>query len=383
MLDALTADPEVWSRTALLLMFDENDGFFDHMPPPAPPSPVNGGWAGASSVSTEGEYHRHPAPGDEKYDAAELRGRPYGLGPRVPLYVISPWSRGGWVDSQVYDHTSVIRLIERRFGVAAPDISPWRRAVCGDLSNAFDFAQRDTRPFVRGLPDVSAVAARAAALPGRTVPTLPEGLKPAKQESGVRPARALPYRPQASIAAVDAAGVDLTLSCEGAAAVLHVYDRLRLDAVPRRYTLLPGRPLRERWPLDAQGRYDLWLLGPNGFHRHFQERPRVLPCRLQSIASMTNCGSACAIWVTVHSRCACTAAPMQDTCPNRHWRCPHMRRLHWRGMLRLPPAGMTCASARVGVCCVWPAAPRMGAPAPVTRRWAPSRCGSSTIEESV
>ncbi|HDS1121942.1 TPA: phospholipase C, phosphocholine-specific, partial [Stenotrophomonas maltophilia] len=93
-LDALTADPEVWSRTALLLMFDENDGFFDHMPPPAPPSAVDGGWAGASSVSTEGEYHRHPAPGDEKYDAAELRGRPYGLGPRVPLYVISPWSRG-------------------------------------------------------------------------------------------------------------------------------------------------------------------------------------------------------------------------------------------------------------------------------------------------
>ncbi|MFS2046986.1 alkaline phosphatase family protein, partial [Stenotrophomonas geniculata] len=154
-LDALTADPEVWSRTALLLMFDENDGFFDHMPPPAPPSPLGTGWAGASSVSTEGEYHRHPAPGDEKYDLAELRGRPYGLGPRVPLYVISPWSRGGWVDSQVYDHTSVIRLIERRFGVAAPDISPWRRAVCGDLSNAFDFAQRDTRPFVRGLPDVS------------------------------------------------------------------------------------------------------------------------------------------------------------------------------------------------------------------------------------
>uniref|UniRef100_UPI002555312B alkaline phosphatase family protein n=1 Tax=Stenotrophomonas maltophilia group sp. Smal17 TaxID=3377167 RepID=UPI002555312B len=269
-LDALTADPEVWSRTALLLMFDENDGFFDHMPPPAPPSPVDGGWAGASSVSTDGEYHRHPAPGDEKYDAAELRGRPYGLGPRVPLYVISPWSRGGWVDSQVYDHTSVIRLIERRFGVAAPDISPWRRAVCGDLTGAFDFAQRDTRPFVRGLPDVSAVAARAAALPGRTVPALPEGLNPAKQESGIRPARALPYRPQASIARLDATGVDLVLSCEGAAAVLHVYDRLRLGAIPRRYTLLPGMPLQERWPLDAQGRYDLWLLGPNGFHRHFQ-----------------------------------------------------------------------------------------------------------------
>ena len=269
-LDALTADPQVWSRTALLLMFDENDGFFDHMPPPAPPSPADGGWAGASSVSTEGEYHRHPAPGDEKYDAADLRGRPYGLGPRVPLYVISPWSRGGWVDSQVYDHTSVLRLIERRFGVPAPDISPWRRAVCGDLSNAFDFAQRDTRPFMRTLPDVSAVAARAAALPGRTVPSLPEGLPAARQEAGVRPARALPYRPQVDVAALTADGIALQFACDGAAAVLHVYDRLQLEAIPRRYTLTPGTSLQGTWALDAQGRYDLWVLGPNGFHRHFR-----------------------------------------------------------------------------------------------------------------
>ena len=270
-LDALTADPDVWSRTALLLMFDENDGFFDHVPPPAPPSArSDGSWAGASSVSTDGEYHQHPAPGDEKYDAAELRGRPYGLGPRVPLYVISPWSRGGWVDSQVYDHTSVLRLIERRFGVAAPDISPWRRAVCGDLTSAFDFAQRDTRPFVRGLPDVSATAARAAALPGRTVPALPEGLQAARQEAGTRPSRALPYRPQAQVDALAADGVTLRLACEGAASVLHVYDRLQLTALPRRYTVLPGAPLQDRWALDAQGRYDLWLLGSNGFHRHFR-----------------------------------------------------------------------------------------------------------------
>ncbi|MGE6333526.1 phosphocholine-specific phospholipase C [Stenotrophomonas sp. NPDC077659] len=270
-LDALTADPEVWSRTALLLMFDENDGFFDHVPPPAPPSPrPDGGWAGASSVSTDGEYHQHPAPGDEKYDAAELRGRPYGLGPRVPLYVISPWSRGGWVDSQVYDHTSVLRLIERRFGVAAPDISPWRRAVCGDLTNAFDFAQRDTRPFVRGLPDVSATAARAAALPGRTVPALPAGLLAAHQEAGTRPSRALPYRPQVQVATLAADGVTLQLACEGAASVLHVYDRLRLNDLPRRYTVAPGARLQDQWALDAQGHYDLWLLGPNGFHRHFR-----------------------------------------------------------------------------------------------------------------
>ncbi|MDI9274275.1 phospholipase C, phosphocholine-specific [Stenotrophomonas sp. PFBMAA-4] len=299
-LDALTADPEVWSRTALLLMFDENDGFFDHVPPPAPPSAQpGGGWAGASSVSTEGEYHQHPAPGDEKYDEAGLRGRPYGLGPRVPLYVISPWSRGGWVDSQVYDHTSVLRLIERRFGVAAPDISPWRRAVCGDLVNAFDFAQRDTRPFVRRLPDVSATAARAAALPGRTVPALPEGLQAARQEAGTRPSRALPYRPHAQVQAIAADGVALHLACEGAASVLHVYDRLQLAALPRRYTVLPGAPLQDRWALDAQGRYDLWLLGPNGFHRHFRGvagapvlQAQVDPVEGQLRLQLRNAGSA-------------------------------------------------------------------------------------------
>ncbi len=273
-LDALTADPEVWSRTALLLMFDENDGFFDHVPPPAPPSrdaSVRSGWAGASAVDTAGEYHLQPSPGNDKQDLAALRGRPYGLGPRVPLYVISPWSRGGWVDSQVYDHTSVLRLIERRFGVAAPDISPWRRAVCGDLTGAFDFSHTDVRPFIAALPATAGVAARAAALPGRTVPVLPAGLEPARQEPGVRPARALPYRPQATMALEEDAGkAALELSCEGAAAVLHVYDRLRLEAIPRRYTLAPGKPLRDVWALDDDQRFDLWLLGPNGFHRHYR-----------------------------------------------------------------------------------------------------------------
>ncbi len=273
-LDALTADPTVWSRTALLVMFDENDGFFDHVPPPAPPSAdatQQGGWAGASVISTEGEYHRHASPGNETHDEPALRGRPYGLGPRVPLYVISPWSRGGWVDSQVYDHTSVIRLIERRFGVAAPELSPWRRAVCGDLTQAFDFTQSDTRPFVHALPDTAAVASRAAALPGRTLPALPEALEPARQERGVRPSRAVPYRPAIAIQTdAVAAEVRLTLASEGAAAVIHVYDRLLLEAIPRRYTVAPGRDLQGSWPLHAVQGYDLWALGPNGFHRHYQ-----------------------------------------------------------------------------------------------------------------
>src|SRR2546430_17004733 len=76
---------------------------------------------------------------------------PYGLGQRVPMIVVSPWSKGGWVCSEVFDHTSIVRFIERRFGVREPNISPWRRSVCGDLTAAFDFARTD--PKVPALPE--------------------------------------------------------------------------------------------------------------------------------------------------------------------------------------------------------------------------------------
>ncbi|AKO03858.1 phosphocholine-specific phospholipase C [Xanthomonas oryzae pv. oryzicola] len=272
-LDALTADPAVWSRTALLVMFDENDGFFDHMPPPAPPSPdarAPGGFAGASTIATDDDYHRHPAPGEQHVDLPELRGRPYGLGPRVPMYVVSPWSRGGWVDSQVYDHTSVLRLLERRFGVPAPEITPWRRAVCGDLSNAFDFRNSDARPFAAALPDISAAAARAAALREHALPPLPATLQPPEQPFGVRRSRALPYRPSVALAHLPKRGeVTLRMTNAGAAVVLHVYDRFDLAAIPRRYTVGNGAAVEGTWT-TYDGRYDLWLIGPNGFHRHYR-----------------------------------------------------------------------------------------------------------------
>ena len=138
-LDALTANPQVWSRTVLLLMFDENDGFFDHMPPPAPPSRDARRAGRRLDADTRGEYHEIIA-GVESDDTPAHRHGVYGLGPRVPMYALSPWSRGGWVNSQVFDHTSVLRFIEQRFGVAEPNISPWRRAVCGDLTSLFDFS---------------------------------------------------------------------------------------------------------------------------------------------------------------------------------------------------------------------------------------------------
>ncbi|MCI3131779.1 phosphocholine-specific phospholipase C [Phenylobacterium aquaticum] len=267
-LDALTADPKVWAKTALFVMFDENDGFFDHAPPPAPPSrDASGGLLGASTTDTAGEYHLVASTADPQAERPELMGRPYGLGPRVPMYVISPWSRGGWVDSEVFDHTSVIRFLETRFGVLEPNITPWRRTVCGDLTSAFDFKTPNDAPFFESLPKTAETAARARALPGRTAPPTPALPEAPIQAAGARPSRALPYRLDAG-AQVTGETVTLTFANTGkAGAVFHVYDRLALDLPPRRYTVGAGKRLQGVWAARA-GAYDLWVLGPAGFHRH-------------------------------------------------------------------------------------------------------------------
>jgi phospholipase C len=110
-LEALAASPKVWEKTVLFLNYDENDGLFDHVPPPVPPT------------GTADEF---------------VGGLPIGLGFRVPMIVISPLSVGGWVSSEVYDHTSVLRFMEEVFGVEEPNISAWRRRTCGDLTRTLN-----------------------------------------------------------------------------------------------------------------------------------------------------------------------------------------------------------------------------------------------------
>jgi phospholipase C len=275
-IEALTANPAVWARTVLLVNFDENDGFFDHVPPPAPPSPDAdglGGYAGASTVSTEGEYHRLRAPGMEAGDARELRGRPYGLGPRVPMYVLSPWSRGGKVHSEVADHTSVIRLMEARFGVKEPNISPWRRAVCSDLTTAFDFAAPAAKiaipaPLQSAAADAPARRAKAQAIAKQPDASAPMEQPYPVQAGGGKPACPVRYRLEVQ-GGLAGDQLRLTFSAgEGLAGVFHVYDKLALDRVPRRYTVEAGQSITADWALH-DGAYDLFVLGPAGFHRAF------------------------------------------------------------------------------------------------------------------
>ncbi|MHB1713152.1 MAG: phospholipase C, partial [Acidimicrobiales bacterium] len=126
----LTSNQEVWSKTVMFLMWDENDGFFDHVPPPVPPP------------GTPGEYvTAHPLP----TDAQGVAG-PLGLGFRVPMLVISPFSRGGYVSSETFDHTSQLRFLEERFGVKAPNISAWRRKTVGDLTGTLRMGSAQASP---------------------------------------------------------------------------------------------------------------------------------------------------------------------------------------------------------------------------------------------
>ena len=270
-LNALTENPATWSRTVMFQVFDENDGMFDHMPPPAPPSfQADGSLAGGSTLKLEGEYfsdpgrkHLHPE------DTISGTVRPWGLGPRVPMYVMSPWSRGGWVNSQVFDHTSVGQFLEKRFGITIPAISPWHRAVCGDMTSAFDFVSPND-PTVPTLPDSrgsETLVAMAARLPKPVPPHVPQSLF---QERGARPSRALPYLLEADAAAMRE---DIALTFRnrgGAGAVFHVYDKRHPGRIPRRYTVEAGKELTDRWAFARDGGYDLWVLGPNGFLREFK-----------------------------------------------------------------------------------------------------------------
>jgi phospholipase C len=137
-LNTLVSNPSVWAKTALLITHDENGGFFDHVPPRTAPA------------GTKGEYvSAKPLPSD----AAGVTG-PIGLGFRVPLLVVSPFARGGFVCSQTFDHTSLLRFLEARFGAEVPNLSAWRRSVTGDLTSAFNFARVDRS--VPNLPHPSA-----------------------------------------------------------------------------------------------------------------------------------------------------------------------------------------------------------------------------------
>jgi phospholipase C len=158
-IDAIAANPEVWAKTAFILDYDENDGIFDHVAPPVPPP------------GTPHEF---------------VQGLPIGAGFRVPCIVVSPWTAGGWVCSEPFDHTSVLQFLEKVTGVREDNISAWRRQSFGDLTSAFRFDENLAPP--PALPDtdgpLTLAQYEATYLPSPTLPGADQ--PPPWQEKGDR-----------------------------------------------------------------------------------------------------------------------------------------------------------------------------------------------------
>jgi phospholipase C len=302
MLDILTQNPAVWKKTIFILTYDENDGYFDHVPPfvaPHPRRPETG--LVSQGIDTGLEYVEREQELKRK-SADEARDSPIGLGYRVPMIIASPWSRGGCVCSQVFDHTSSLQFLEkfltRKTGkeVRETNISAWRRTVCGDLTSAFQhYSGNEVK--IPQFPDRNAFfedihRAQFKELPSayqrltkadiqqiqrgpRTSPLMP------RQEAGVRPSCALPYE----------LVVDGTLTDDRRRFMIHFQARDQLFGKAaagcpfivyarddsgkvrmRNYAVAPGDQLEDSWPLGhfLAGRYRIEVYGPNGFYREFR-----------------------------------------------------------------------------------------------------------------
>jgi phospholipase C len=311
-LDILTSNPELWSKTVLLVNYDEGGGFFDHM---VGPYPAMSAAYGQSTVDVSTDLFA----GDHNNVAG-----PYGLGVRVPMLAVSPWSRGGFVCSEVFDHTSVIKFIERRFHRAAPslfeaNIPAWRRAVCGDLTSAFNFRSPNEglAPLPRTVaPPATDIASGVRYDNYKPVPPVKQVMP--VQEPGVRPARPLAYELRVDGTADQSQKkFGIQFANTGDLGVCFHVRSGNTTTGPWSYTVEPSKSLNGSWDLTASaGHYDLSIHGPNGYFRGFKgggssantaqvDVDTVHVCsreegdELRALAvSLTNKGSICSVTIT-------------------------------------------------------------------------------------
>lgn len=311
-LDILTKNPEVWKKTIFLLTYDENDGYFDHVPPFVAPHSHKPGTGkvsegidtGVEFVTYDQEKERKDIP--EKYD----RESSIGLGYRVPLVIASPWSRGGFVNSEVFDHTSSLQFLEafltNKTGkkITETNITDWRRMICGDLSSVFrpynqekiatpEFLVRDT--FLEGIHQ-----AQFKKLPSDYKLLSPETLEQMRkdlykspdmpqQEKGIRPSCALPYQlyvdgklnENKKSFGIEFEAKDNLFGKAACGSPFQVYapGKYRLEKDPASYesvrtwayAVKAADRIEDSWPLDAfeNDQYHLRVYGPNGFFREF------------------------------------------------------------------------------------------------------------------
>jgi len=305
-LDILTKNPEVWKKTIFLLTYDENDGYFDHMPPFSPPHsgrPEEG--AVPKGMDTAEEYVTADQEKVRSGDPQAALDNSIGLGFRVPLVIASPWTKGGRVCSEVFDHTSSLQFLEyfiaHKTGkeVRESNISDWRRLICGNLTSAFHTAGSEKEDHLQMLKRDEHVeqiySAKDKALPGNfrllneaDLTSIRQGLRAPdvlpKQEKGVKTACPIPYDLQI-MARLDKTSGQLSLQFN----VLGNLPKTKTIGVPFRvYAAVPygkderpgrawnfaareGETTAYVWPLaDFGQQYHLKAYGPNGFFQEFK-----------------------------------------------------------------------------------------------------------------
>ena len=234
-LEALVANPEVWAKTALFLMYDENDGWFDHVAPPTAPKGTKGEYLTAKLPSLYTSNHVFT-------DIVNLKNKeitgPIGLGMRVPCLVISPFSRGGHIATQVFDHTSQLQLIEKRFNVRINNISAWRRKTVGDLTSVFQPAAKAnanvptlpaTAAFMPMNGSCSAAWQETDATAGASVGKYPVKQRMPKQGGGFQPiSKYLPLTEEEHAVSDDAY---IEITGEGKATTKSAYNKVFTESV--------------------------------------------------------------------------------------------------------------------------------------------------------
>ncbi|MCC6288965.1 MAG: phospholipase C, phosphocholine-specific [Chitinophagaceae bacterium] len=297
-IDILTQNPEVWKKTIFILNYDENDGYFDHVPPFVPPNPykensgkVSAGIATKTDYVSKEQTWMKTKPADE-----DDRDSPIGLGFRVPLVIASPWTRGGWVCSEVFDLTSPIQFMEHFLShktgkkIESAEVTSWRRAVSGNLTSAFRPYNGEKIPAptpVERIPFLESIhKAQFKAMPsgyklltneevrqintGRFAsPVMPQ------QEKGTRSSCALPYQLYAEGKLSDdkksfKIKLDAKNEVFGKNAIGSPFNIYMpgTDVLPRNYAVLAGDSLTDEWAIDKD--YHLQVYGPNGFFREFK-----------------------------------------------------------------------------------------------------------------
>jgi phospholipase C len=245
-LDAITGNAALWESTALFITYDEHDGYFDHVLPPAPETTVTN------------EF---------------ISSLPIGMGPRVPMLICSPWTQGGYVDSNTYDHTSMNRFLQTWTGAPLVNVTAWRNSVSGDLTAAFDFANADYS--VPALPDTVALITQSdeeRSFPAVKPPA--EGAQAAPvQEAGTRPHRPTNHMPHADVVVNRSSfTVTATMSNTGSVGVsLFVFPDKYLAASATPFTVVAGTNRTYTWTATKKNKYGyaFSIYGPDGFVRSF------------------------------------------------------------------------------------------------------------------